>query len=223
MDDYFAYILDRLQFILPLAPGLLFSLTIHEFAHARVALAFGDHTAYYLGRVTLNPAKHLDPAGTLMILFGPFGWGKPVPVNPNNLHPRRWGDIAVSLAGPASNLLFAVALAIVFRIAFVAGWLEGSTGHTIHNLLGYTLAVNLMLFMFNLVPLYPLDGHHILREILPPHLQSPFMAFQRTYGTMLLLAVLVIPWALPEVPDLIGIVFEAATEPIFDWLTSSVG
>src|ERR1035437_8633090 len=107
-----AWLADKLLTI----PLLIFSLVVHECAHARTALAFGDPTAKNMGRITLNPLPHLDFMGTLCLIFSGFiGWAKPVPVNPYNLHPRRLGDIAVSFAGPASNLSLALIFGLILK------------------------------------------------------------------------------------------------------------
>ena len=181
--------------ILLLVP-LLFSLTVHEYAHARTALAYGDPTAQSMGRVSLNPLVHLDPLGTLvLILTRGFGWAKPVPVNPNNLYPRKLGNIMVSLAGPASNFCLAmIAILIIKGLFFVvpfighAPWVD-----TLFNMLLWLMIANICLCTFNMLPLFPLDGHHILRELLPPGKQADFMQWQLRYGRYVLMGVIFIP------------------------------
>lgn len=185
---------ERMMQLLVTAPPLLLSLTLHEYAHARVALAFGDPTAKNNGRVTLNPLPHLDPIGTIMLLFsGIMGWARPVPVNPFNLHPRRLGDIMVSAAGPLTNL----ALAIIAGLSLRAWYAWVSRDHaafaTVHMLLYYTTLANLGLCFFNLLPLFPLDGHHIVRELLPPHKQDAFMRWQLRFGGMILMVLIIGP------------------------------
>jgi Zn-dependent protease len=177
--------------LLLMAP-LLLSLTVHEYAHARTALAFGDTTARDQGRVTLNPLAHLDPIGTIVLIFTRFiGWARPVPVNPANLHPRRIGDITVSLAGPLSNLVLAVVCALGLHALYAAvGPPETHTVKTAYALVGRTMLANLGLCAFNLLPLFPLDGHHIVREVLPASRHRGFMAWQVRYGGVAL-AVLV--------------------------------
>jgi len=201
---------DQLIQKLLLLPALLFSLVIHEYAHARTALAFGDRTALYQGRLTLNPLAHLDPIGTLCILFASFGWARPVPVNPLNLYPRKLGDIAVSLAGPMSNLGVAVAtaLAIWLWARFAPRFVDARTV-SIVTVYGIVLAsINVMLFAFNLIPLFPLDGHHIVRELLPIDSQQGFMRWQLSFGRIGLLAMIFVPRFVPTMPDFIGIVFQ---------------
>ncbi len=178
-------------------PGLLLSLTIHEFAHARTALAFGDPTAKQMGRVSLNPLRHLDPIGTIMIIITSmagmgFGWAKPVPVNPNNLHPRRLGDAMVSLAGPASNIFLAVVTALLLKVCITVGpqVLGPALYKSAGMMLSITMQVNIALCVFNFLPLFPLDGHHIVREMLPGRMQEAFMRWQMRFGAMVLLALL---------------------------------
>jgi len=206
-----------------IAPPLLLSLTLHEYAHARVALAFGDPTALRAGRVTLNPLKHLDPLGTIMLFIVGFGWAKPVPVNPFNLHPRGLGDFMVSLAGPLTNLALAIIAGCLMKIflATPAVAPESHIAKLLVTALFFTMGINLVLFTFNLIPLYPLDGHHMLREVLPSHLREGFMRWQLRFGRWGLLALLFGPRLLTmlspqqNIPNpigwLIGHVFRLAT------------
>lgn len=211
-------LLDNPLLLLMLAPGLLFSLVIHEYAHARTALAFGDPTARDMGRITLNPLRHLDPIGTLMIFVIGFGWARPVPVNPANLHPPGKGDIAVSLAGPLSNLAFAMLLAVVVRILIAADALGAhSLVEEVVKVMLFTMRVNICLFMFNLLPLFPLDGHHILREILPARRRYNYMAWQIRYGMIVLVAVMIAPGWIPQLPDVFGMVFNQVAPRMVDW------
>lgn len=213
--------LYRLILILP---GLLLSLTIHEFAHARTALAFGDPTARQMGRVSLNPLRHLDPIGTIMIIITSMtgigiGWAKPVPVNSHNLHPRRLGDAMVSLAGPASNLLLAVVTGLLLKACIIMGpevlgkALYGAAG----MMLFITMQVNVALCVFNLLPLFPLDGHHIVREMLPGRMQAPFMRWQVRFGVMVLLVLLFGPRLLYELGGR-----KTYFNPVFDIISNVV-
>jgi Zn-dependent protease len=172
-------------------PPVLFSLVIHEYAHARTAFAFGDRTAYAMGRMTLNPLAHLDPMGTILIALTGFGWAKPVPVNPANLHPPKWGDIAVSLAGPMSNLFLAAVTAGLLRLWWAVGpQLSPDVDFFINKLAVYLISVNFILCVFNMIPLFPLDGHHVVREFLPLGQQQSFMQWQVRFGSMALLILL---------------------------------
>ena len=184
-----------------IAVPVLLSLTLHEFGHARVALAFGDDTAKRLGRVSLNPLVHLDIMGTLCFLFGPVGWAKPVPVDPANLHPRRAGDIAVSLAGVGMNLLLgSIAVCALIFMSWAGIEVDPKAPPTLAGvvafMLTYLVIINTCLIAFNLVPLFPLDGHHVLREALPARMHYGFMDWQRRFGRPLLIGLLVAPWLL---------------------------
>lgn len=206
---------DDLYFYLVLFPPLILSLTIHEFAHARTALAFGDDTARLLGRVSLNPLRHLDPIGTIMLIVTQcIGWARPVPVNTANLHPRRLGDIAVSLAGPMSNLMLALASAVAVRILLARG-VVGDTHatQTLYRVLLILIQMNIGLAVFNLLPLFPLDGHHIAREMLPADRQVPFMHWQMRNGWIILLAVMMGP----------GLLSRFLQRPIFDPVSYCIG
>lgn len=203
------------------APGLLFSLTVHEFAHARVALAFGDPTAKYQGRLTLNPLHHLDPIGTIALFLAGFGWAKPVPVNVGNLRPPGLGQVCVSFAGPLSNLGLAVLFGLLAR-ALVPLYhvLSPEAGDLLMSAILYTAAINVVLFVFNLIPLAPLDGHHIAGQMVNPWQRPNFLRWQMTYGQMVLLALLFGPRLLSgylqmRVPDPIGWVLRHAQDIFF--------
>jgi Zn-dependent protease len=146
---------DPLTFLLVAIP-LLYSIILHELAHGWVAEKMGDPTARWLGRLTLNPIKHLDPIGTAMLFFFGFGWAKPVPVNFNNLHPLRRGLIFVASAGIVTNILLAFISALLVRFLPLSGF------DAIHELLRWMFRINVMLAAFNLIPIPPLDGSKIL-------------------------------------------------------------
>ncbi len=156
---------------------LVFCLTIHEYSHAWVAFKLGDPTAKAMGRLTLNPLAHLDPVGTLLLLLVGFGWGKPVPFNPNYFSNPRRSSALVSLAGPASNFIFAVLFGMIHKflpLGVFSGILEA------------LVYLNLILCFFNLIPIHPLDGFKIVWGFLPPILSSQWMDLA-PYGIYFLL------------------------------------
>jgi Zn-dependent protease len=171
---------------------LLISLTIHEAAHAWTADRLGDPTARRLGRVSLNPIVHIDPIGTLLLpLLAAIshlpliGWAKPVPVNPRNLaHPRR-DFVLVAAAGPISNLLQAVAAALLFRALLSAGSGPGVVVSAAQD----AVVINLLLAFFNLIPIPPLDGGNVALGLLPPALAVPY-AKLRQFGFLILYALM---------------------------------
>ncbi|HEY59779.1 MAG TPA: site-2 protease family protein [Anaerolineae bacterium] len=172
---------------------LVISLTVHEFAHAWTAVRFGDDTPRFAGRLTLNPLKHLDPIGSIMLIFAGFGWAKPVPVNPYVL--KRHSPAAlmfVALAGPLSNFLLAVLAAIPLRFGLLPVQIYASQYFpTMHEFLLYFIFTNLGLMLFNLLPIPPLDGEKILSFLLPGEL-GRFYEQIRPYGPLMLLMVLLI-------------------------------
>lgn len=178
--------------ILLFAPGFVFGLTFHEVAHGWVADKLGDPTARNAGRLTLNPLAHLDPIGSLMLIFAGFGWARPVPVNPLNLPNPRRDMLWVALAGPVANLLFALGLGLIFQI-FLKGQFErelfGSSILTLVIFMG--VQINVILAIFNLIPVPPLDGSRILVGLLPPSLTAGYEQFERI-GPMLLFGLILL-------------------------------
>ena len=157
---------------------LLFSIIIHEIAHGYVALLNGDPTARMLGRLTLNPVPHIDPVGSillpLLLLISQssflIGWAKPVPVNPLNFRNYRWGEFAVSAAGPVSNLALAAIFSVLLRL--------GLENPGLTQLAYYGVSINIILALFNLIPIPPLDGSHILALVLPRDLARLYSHLQ---------------------------------------------
>jgi Zn-dependent protease len=173
---------DPLGFIIIAIP-LLYSVILHELAHGWAAYRMGDPTAKSLGRLTINPLKHLDPMGTLMLFFFGFGWAKPVPVNPNLLRDRRKGMILVSAAGVITNMLLAFCALFLYRL------LSPSPSGIAAQLLYYFARINIILAAFNLIPLPPLDGSKILMGFAPPGLQKSLFRLER-YGLLIIIALL---------------------------------
>lgn len=167
--------------------AIVLALTIHEFAHAFVAYLYGDHTAEQQGRLTFNPFAHLDMYGSVLFLLIGFGWGKPVPTNPLNFKKRKEGEIMVALAGPASNLLFAIITAGIF-------WIIGPgllPTNLLYIFLIFLFQINIMLMIFNLIPIPPLDGSHVLNNVLSDRYYK-FKAYLMTYGPQTLFLVIVV-------------------------------
>ncbi len=167
---------------------VLLSIALHEFAHAKSADAAGDPTPRNQGRVTLNPLAHLDPMGTIMILvtsltgFG-IGWGRPVQVRPDRMQNPRWDQFMSVLWGPLTNLILAIAFALIFRIS------GGNQTLMLIGLIG--CLCNIGLCLFNLIPLGPLDGHWLLGLLLPKEIGIPFMRWSQTKGTIILFIIIV--------------------------------
>lgn len=164
--------------------ALLVAITVHEFAHAWSAERLGDPTAKLAGRVTLNPIAHLDPIGTLMLIIARIGWGKPVPVDPFNFrHPRR--DMAItSFAGPAADLILAGILSIILRVAYFA---LGPGASLLQIIFSPIIILAVILAIFNLIPVHPLDGSSVLIGLLPQNLAEDYERFSRQYGILILL------------------------------------
>jgi Zn-dependent protease len=175
-----------------LAPPLLLALTFHEFAHGFVAYRLGDPTAQNAGRLTLNPLKHLDPIGTIAFFFIKFGWAKPVPVNPSYFRNPKKDMLWVALAGPATNLALALISAILTKtIWFLAANLPYSTTAEailvpLNGMLVASVWINLVLCIFNFLPIPPLDGSRILMGLLPNKAAMSYMQIER-YGFVIIL------------------------------------
>lgn len=197
----------RVEEILLLIPVLLFSVVAHEYAHAEAAYRQGDSTAYMLGRLTLNPLKHIDPFLTIilpvmLIAMGgpPFGGAKPVPVNPRNYRNYRVGDLIVSLAGIATNIGLFIICSIGYAIVgLLASNLTGLSKSLaiLQSMMWVGMYVNLGLAFFNLIPLPPLDGSHVLKHLLPP---AAGMKYRQLYALGIIPIMLVV-WLLPGVID----------------------
>lgn len=173
------------------------SVVIHELAHGYSALWLGDSTAKYAGRLTLNPIKHLDPIGSVLvplllyILPGNliFGWAKPVPYNPYNLRNQKWGEAIVAAAGPLTNILIAVIFGLVVRL----GAASGIFSTAFIDLASIVVFMNIILAIFNLVPIPPLDGSKILFSVLPYHMQR-FRLVLEQFGLILVIFFIFVLW-----------------------------
>lgn len=166
---------------------LIIAISVHEFAHAKVADFFGDTTPRSNGRVTLNPLKHLDPIGSLLMIVGGFGWGRPVPVNPYALSRRSPSALMlVSLAGPMSNFIMAILAAVPLRAGLTSDIAPQPFLPSSYSFLSSFIFINLFLALFNLVPLAPLDGDKIADYFFPPFL-GRVLEVIRPYGPMILI------------------------------------
>jgi Zn-dependent protease len=206
---------DEPQLFAAFLVAVIVGITFHEFSHAAVASLQGDQTARSQGRLTLNPIAHLDPLGSIALLVAGFGWGRPVPVSPTRLRSHRFGAVMVGLAGPAANFVVAIVAVIALRIAYPA---EGTTFDVDFSVtLLYTLvAVNVVLGVFNLLPIPPLDGSTLLSLALPPSRQH-IVAFLDQYGIFLLLGLLILA------PNLLTPIFRAITEALYGLVGLPVG
>jgi len=171
-------------------PGLLIALTVHEFAHGYVSYRFGDPTPKMQGRLSLNPAHHIDPIGFIMMVFLRFGWCKPVQINPYYFKNKRKGMLWVALAGPLANFLFALATAILFGMLSLVLPSSLYFSPIFFQVLVGILLYNINLGLFNLIPIAPLDGSKVLEGLLPPALAYQYQAWMNRYGLLVLLAVM---------------------------------
>jgi Zn-dependent protease len=189
-------------FLATVGLALIVAITVHEFSHAAVAYSLGDPTAKRLGRLSLNPIRHLDPVGSIMLILMGFGWGKPVPVNPHNLrNGGRKGMAIVSAAGPVANLITASIFAIPIRVGLVSwqspfyfgGLQDQDIGSLFADLLGFIIFFNIILAVFNLIPLFPLDGSKVAIGVLP-HRLANIVARWEASGPAILLGIIMVDW-----------------------------
>lgn len=186
-----------LAFDLELIPyvviALIIAFTLHEFAHAYVAYKFGDSTAKDQGRLTLNPLSHLDPLGTILIFLVGFGWAKPVPVNRFFFKNPRLAGVLVSIAGPLSNLLIAfVGYFLLVLIANDVISIPNQLSIVVDRFLNILVSLNIILFVFNLLPFPPLDGYRIIEDLVPRDLRVKLTQFEN-YGALIFLIIVFTP------------------------------
>jgi len=182
----------KIQTLLLLAPPVLLALTFHEYAHAFVANMYVDDTAKQSGRLTLNPLRHLDPLGTIMIFLVHFGWAKPVPVNPHRLKNPKKDMLWISAAGPLANMALALVSGILLRLIFSSVGIPDQ--HSMTGLLTFmvimSLQINLALAIFNVLPIAPLDGSKILFGLLPSKHEGKIYFLER-YGPFILIGLII--------------------------------
>ena len=184
-DDFGGFLIGAVVSL----PGIIIAMVIHEWAHARVAYALGDYTPKLDGRLTLNPAAHVDLFGLLMLFIVHFGWARPVRINPNNFKNPRRDDILVSLAGPMSNLIMAFIALIVWVLLLKVGVPLSEGANSVLQLI---MIININFAIFNMLPIPPLDGSQILRNLLPYELAYRFAMLER-YSFLILLIFLMTP------------------------------
>ena len=167
--------------------ALILSLTVHEYGHGIMAKAFGDRTAEMAGRLTLNPLPHIDLMGLLMVIIIGFGFAKPVPTDPRNYR-SRWGILFVAAAGPLMNLLVAFFAVNLYGLGLILGW-PLFAGEAANTFFVYLASINMLLMLFNLIPVGPLDGHYILPFFLPSRMARLYLYYNDRYGHWLLLSI----------------------------------
>ena len=178
------------SYVIAVAIILLVPLPVHEFSHALAAYRLGDGTAKMMGRLTLNPIAHFDPVGALMLLLIGFGRAKPTPINPYNLAYGRYGEAIVAFAGPASNLVLAVAFALPLRYIYTTAMVVPDVLSSVRQFL---VVINVILFAFNLIPIPPLDGSKILFAFLPPRTAYQWRPVLEQYGIFIILIAAFVP------------------------------
>lgn len=192
--------------------GLVIGITVHEASHALIAYRLGDPTAKLEGRLTLNPKSHIDPVGAIMLLFLGFGWGRPTPFDPFNLKNIKRDSALISAAGAASNFLIAIAFSLPYLIFYYTGTLSPTIA-TIYFYLSPFIWINLILGVFNLIPISPLDGFKVLAGLLPREWYEDFIQMEK-YGIFILLALLF--------TGVIGKILLPITSTIFSFLIPSL-
>ncbi|MCD8326752.1 MAG: site-2 protease family protein [Lachnospiraceae bacterium] len=186
MASYYA---SQIQSMLYVAPAMLVAIICHECAHGWMSDRLGDPTPRQSGRLTLNPLKHLDPVGTLCLLFFHMGWAKPVPINPRYYRNQKSGIILVSLAGPVTNFILAFFSLLLYGVLALYAPESSSFWDTVVIIVYYSAVINVGLGVFNLIPFPPLDGSHVLEELIPA-VGVFFHRFQN-YGRLILMLLLV--------------------------------
>jgi Zn-dependent protease len=203
-----------IELIIALAIILLVAFPIHEFAHAWAAYQLGDGTAKLFGRLTIDPRAHLDPLGAILLALAGFGWAKPTPVNPMNLRGGRTGEAIVAAAGPISNLVLAAAFALPLRFVVAAGV---PIPDVVAQTLYFLVYINILLMIFNLIPIPPLDGSKVLFAALDPRTEYRVRPTLEQYGFLILFAAVFLP-ILPGGDTVVGVVIRQIADPLISFL-----
>ena len=227
MNSFLQWLMGVVERMIYVLPAIIIALTFHEYAHARVAYAFGDSTAKDAGRLSLNPFRHLDLVGTLFLVFAGFGWAKPVPVNLYNIGGNRKKKmLAISVAGPIANLLQALLgmglLALIIKFLLPLNNFE----YWLLEFLSFFVQINIVLAVFNLIPIPPLDGSKILAGLLPNRFAKAIWALER-YGFAILFCIVFLPnilsqFGLPRI-DILGTIISRPAMWIMNGLASLFG
>ncbi|WP_242145151.1 MULTISPECIES: site-2 protease family protein [unclassified Bacillus cereus group] len=192
MDQLFRYPLHQIPLV---AMAIIIALSVHEFAHAYIAYKFGDDTAKRQGRLTLSPMSHLDPIGMIAVLILGFGWARPVPVNPYNFKRPRLAGILVSIAGPISNFLLAAIGLIIWYGLLRIGVLNAipfAVADTLGQFFEIFIVLNVVLLVFNLLPIPPLDGYRVIEDLAPANVRAKMTQYEK-YGAIALLILVITP------------------------------
>ncbi|WP_175478142.1 MULTISPECIES: site-2 protease family protein [unclassified Bacillus (in: firmicutes)] len=201
-----------------IALTLVIAFTVHELAHAYVAYKFGDPTAKNQGRITLNPLKHLDPIGTILIFIAGFGWARPVPVNRFFFKKPRLASILVSVAGPISNFILA-------SIGFIVWFGLGSAGlaenmpYYVTEFLDKFIQLNIVLFIFNLLPFPPLDGYRIVEDLMPQNIRVKMTELEK-YGSLIFLVLVITPLSEYTISPIFNVVLPVILNGMGDFFYS---
>ncbi|RSK28991.1 site-2 protease family protein [Bacillus sp. HMF5848] len=188
MERFLAFPLEQIPFVVI---ALVLGFTFHEFAHAYAAYKFGDPTAKNQGRLTLSPLAHLDPFGTILLFIAGFGWARPVPVNRFYFKNPRLAGVVVSLAGPVSNLIIAFVFYLLWNILLATG-IAFVTNEFVYQTFDMIVRINVMLFVFNLLPFPPLDGYRIIEDLMPPNIRAKMTQYEK-YGALIFLILVFTP------------------------------
>ncbi|MDN4526546.1 site-2 protease family protein [Fictibacillus fluitans] len=217
MENFMAFNFQELPFVII---SLVFAFTIHEFAHAFTAYLCGDPTAKNQGRLTLSPIAHLDPVGTILLLIAGFGWARPVPVDRRNFKRPHLYGILVSIAGPLSNILLAVVGIIVFYSLFTTGVVDGVSEKGIDfidKLINMLVYLNVLLFVFNLLPVPPLDGYRVLEDLAPDRIRAKMMKYEH-FGVILFLVLVLTPLDRYTIYPIFNTIVPAVANAVDNWI-----